>query len=136
MYLVDTDVISRLRRPQRNPAIVQWLKNQRAADLFLSVITVGEIERGIQRQQQQDPEFANQLSDWLDRLLRVYATRILDFDLNCARHWGRLSAAVGNNSADLLIAATALDRGLTVVTGNVRHFERTGVPTYNPLDQF
>ncbi len=133
MYLLDTDVISRLRRPHRHGSAVRWLGSQRSSDLYLSVVTVGEIERGITRQRLADPAFASELGRWLDQLLKIYSARILDFDVASALHWGRLTATVGNRSADLLIAATALSHGLTVVTGNTKHFEKTGVQTLDPF---
>ena len=71
---------------------------------------------------------------WLDRVLAWYGDRILPVDTTTARRWGQLSATLGYESADLLIAATALEHGLTVVTRNVRHFEPTGVPTLNPFE--
>ncbi len=127
MYLIDTDVLSALRRRERNPAVVSWVESQRVADLYMSVITVGEIERGIEQQQRHNPDFARDLSGWLDRMLDWYGDRILPVDTATARRWGQLSAALGHDSADLLIAATALEHGLTVATRNVRHFEPTGV---------
>ncbi len=127
MYLIDTNVLSALRRRERNPAVVGWIEGQRMADLYISVITVGEIERGIKQQQRYNPDFARDLSGWLDRMLDWYADRILSVDTATARRWGQLSAALGHESADLLLAATALEHGLTVATRNVRHFEPTGV---------
>ena len=132
MYLIDTDVLSALRRPDRNPEIVGWVSAQRAADLYLSVVTVGEIERGIARERTRNPGFADRLGAWLDNLLRLYADRILPADTPVARRWGRLTGAHGHGSPDLLIAATALEHGLTVVTRNVRHFEPTGVAVLDP----
>ncbi len=134
MFLLDTDVLSALRRRDRNPEMVRWLETQRTADLYLSIVTVGEIERGIAQQQRCDPSFAQELARWLDRVLAWYGDRILLVDTATARRWGQLSAALGHDGADLLIAATALERGLTVVTRNVRHFERTGVPVTNPFE--
>ena len=134
MYLLDTDVLSALRRRERNPEAVRWVGIQRTADLHISVVTVGEIERGITQQQRRDPSFARELALWLDRVLAWYSDRILLVDTATARRWGQLSATLGHESADLLIAATALEHGLTVVTRNVRHFEPTGVPTVNPLE--
>ena len=133
MYLLDTNVVSALRRLERNPAVGQWVETQRTADLYLSVVTVGEIERGIAQQQRYNPAFATDLASWLDLVLRWYGNRILNFDLATARRWGQLSAELGNNSTDLLIAATAIEHGLTVVTRNVRHFEPTGVPVFDPF---
>ncbi len=127
MYLIDTDVLSALRRRRRNPDVVRWIESQRMADLYISVVTVGEIERGIAQQQRHNPDFARDLSGWLDRILDWYGDRILPVDVATARRWGQLSAALGNDNTDLLIAATALEHGLTVVTRNVRHFEPTGV---------
>ena len=128
MFLLDTDVLSALRRRERNPEIARWVGTQRTTDLYLSVVTVGEIERSIMRQQRRDPGFVRGLALWLDRLLAWYGERILPVDVATARRWGRLSATLGQDSVDLLIAATALEHGLTVVTRNVRHFEPTGVP--------
>ncbi len=133
MFLLDTVVLSELRKRQRNSGLVGWVRAQRSQDLFLSVISIGEIERGIVRQRGRDPEFAGLLADWLDRVLRLYSDRILGIDRNIARRWGRLSAPLGHEGADLLIAATALEHGLTVVTRNARHFEPTGVTTLNPF---
>jgi toxin FitB len=105
----------------------------RPADVYLSVVTIGEVEKGIAKQQRLDPDFAQRLAGWLDGVLRYYATRILAIDLRIARRWGRLSDAHGHAGADLLIAATAIEYGLAVVTRNVRYFEGTGVPLINPF---
>ena len=133
MYLVDTDVASALRKPGRNPHPCEWISRQRTTDLYLSVVTVGEIERGIARQQRRNPARARAFASWLDGVLALYGDRVLAADLAVARRWGRLADAIGHRGADLLIAATALEHGLTVVTGNVRHFEPTGVPVLNPF---
>ncbi|HEY1362388.1 MAG TPA: type II toxin-antitoxin system VapC family toxin [Xanthobacteraceae bacterium] len=133
MFLIDTVVLSELRKRRRDSKVVAWFERQQTADLFVSVITIGEIERGIARQRSADPGFAAALAAWLDRLLSVYGERIVPFDLQMARRWGRLSAALGNESADLMIAASALERGLTVVTRNAAHFEPTGVSTLDPF---
>ena len=134
MFLLDTDVLSVLRRRERHPEAVRWVETQRTADLYISVVTVGEIERGITQQQPRDPSFAGELARWLDRVLAWYSDRILLVDAATARRWGQLSATLGHAGADLLIAATALEHGLTVVTRNARHFEPTGVPTLNPFE--
>lgn len=133
MFLLDTDVLSALRRRDRNPEAVRWVEAQRTSDLYLSVVTVGEIQRGITQQHQRNPSFSRELATWLDRLLTWYSDRILPVDTATARRWGQLSATLGHDGADLLIAATALEHGLTVVTRNVRHFEPTGVPALDPI---
>jgi len=135
MFLVDTVTLSELRKRQRDPAVVAWFERQRTADLFLSVISIGEIERGIARQRTTDPRFAVALADWLDRVLSVYSDRIVPFELRAARRWGVLSATLGNDSVDLMIAATALENGLTVVSRNASDFEPTGVPVLDPFSR-
>lgn len=135
MFLIDTVTLSELRKRQRDPMLVAWFERQRTADLFLSVISIGEIERGIARQRAIDPDFADALARWLDRVLTLYGERVVPFDLGAARRWGALSAALGNDSADLMIAATALERGLTVVTRNVPDFEPTGVAVLDPFSR-
>ena len=132
MYLIDTDVLSALRRRERHPAVVRWVSEQRPGDLHLSVVSVGEVERGIERQERANPAFARALASWLDSVTTAYAERILPIDLATARRWGRLSSTLGHDGADLLIAATALERALTVVTRNVRHFQPTGVAVIDP----
>jgi len=132
MFLIDTDVLSALRKRERHPEILGWLAGQRPSDLYLSVVSVGEMERGLSGVKGRDAGFAGQLEEWLDALLRLYGNRILPVDLAVARRWGRLSHDIGNTGPDLLIAATALEHGLTVVTCNCRHFRSTGVPVLDP----
>ena len=118
----------------RHPEVAQWLEAQRTVDLHLSVVTVGEVERGITQQRLRNPTFAEDLARWLDRVLGWYGDRILPVTLPVARRWGQLSATLGHGGADLLIAATALEHGLAVVTRNVAHFEPTGVQVLNPFE--
>jgi toxin FitB len=103
------------------------------SELYLSVITVAEIERGIERLRKPDAAFARDLTAWLEFTLRAFAERILPVTVNIARRWGRLSGQIGNRELDLAIAATALEHGLTVVTGSTKHFQRTGVPLLDPF---
>ena len=116
--------------------VVAWFKRQRTTDLFLSIISIGEIERGIARQRMIDPAFAAKLAVWLDRVLTLYGERVVPIDLPTARRWGALSAALGNDSADLMIAATALEHGFTVVTRNISDFEPTGVAVLDPFGRW
>jgi predicted nucleic acid-binding protein len=132
-YLLDTNVVSALRRPDRHPAPTLWLRDQRSSDVYLSVVTLGEIERGITQQTHRNADFARDLAQWHERTLTWFVDRILPVDVATARRWGRLSATIGNQDVDLLIAASALEHGLTVVTRNVRHFEPTGVRVINPF---
>ena len=133
MYLIDTDVLSALRRRRRHPRASAWLANQRTSDLHLSAVTIGEIERGIAQQQRHDAAFAHDLTVWLEKVLTWYGGRVLPVDVPTARRWGHLCGALGHQSLDLLIAATALQHGLTVVTRNVKHFQSSGVPLLDPF---
>jgi toxin FitB len=133
MFLVDSDVLSALSKRRRNANVEAWIARQRTGDLYISVVSIGEIERGIALQRHKNPDFAVALAVWLDRILAAYGNRILPFDLASARRWGQLSAALGNDGADLQIAATALEHGLTVVTRNRSDFESTGVSVLDPF---
>ena len=133
MYLLDTNVISAVRRPDRAPKVADWLRGKSEQDLFLSVITLGEIERGIRQQEKREPEFARDLRAWLDRTVLLFSDRLLPFEAEDARIWGRLSAEIGHNGADLMIAASALRHAAIVVTGNISDFAPTGVALENPF---
>jgi toxin FitB len=133
MFLLDTDVLSALSKRQRDPNVEVWIAGQLDNDLFVSVVSIGEIERGIALQYRKDQKFAAALATWLDHVLNVYGDRVLPFDLASARRWGRLSAQLGHHGADLQIAATALEHGLTVVTRNISHFAPTGITVVDPF---
>lgn len=131
MILLDTVVVSELRKSRPSAKVLVWMRSLRADETFLSAITVGEIERGIVRTR--DPEFRTALERWLDELLQLYADRLLPVTPTIARRWGRWSAELGHEGADLMIAATAAVHGLTVATRNVRHFASTGVTVIDPF---
>lgn len=133
MFLLDTDVLSALRKKQRPAALNNWLLRTRPSDMFLSVVTIGEVERGVAAKRRVDPAFAAALAAWLDGVLIDFDQRLLPFDLKSARRWGQLSATVGNSTPDIQIAATALEHGLAVVTRNVAHFKPTGVASVDPF---
>ena len=133
MFILDTNVISAVRRPDRAPKVAAWLRGRAERDLYLSVITLGEIERGIRQQEARDPDFAHDLQAWLDRTVLLFSDRLLAFEAEDARIWSRLSAEIGHNGADLMIAASALRHGATVVTGNVSDFALTGVALEDPF---
>nr|VFJ64484.1 MAG: hypothetical protein BECKDK2373B_GA0170837_113714 [Candidatus Kentron sp. DK] len=133
-FLLDTVVLSEFRKQKPDPHVVRWLQEVKTPNLFLSVVTIGEVERGISKQRNINPTFAGRLSDWLQTILLHYRDRILLIDIEIARRWRILSNQHGHAGADLLIAATALEYGLTVVTRNARHFEPTGVSVLNPFE--
>ena len=132
MYLIDSDVLSALRGKNRDPRIVRWMEARRTADLYLSVVSIAEIESKIARLSTSNSRSARGLAAWLDSLIDLYGVHILEVDLDIARRWGRLSSGVVYDGADLLVAATALERGLTLVTLRVPHFRPIGVPTVDP----
>jgi toxin FitB len=127
-------VLSELRKARPSAKVVRWIKAQKAQTLFVSVVTIGEIERGIERVRKADAAFAAELDLWVEALLRIYDDHVLPVSADTARLWGRLSAKLGNDGTDLLIAATALTHGMTVVTRNVKHYTPTGVAVVNPFD--
>ncbi|MCY4551415.1 MAG: type II toxin-antitoxin system VapC family toxin [Defluviicoccus sp.] len=131
--ILDTDALSATRRPERAPRVAAWLGSQREEDLYFSVVSLGEIERGIALQSPRQPELAADLRSWIDGTVRLFADRVLPFGAEEARIWGRLSARLGHDGADLQIAATALAQGAVVVTGNVSDFEPAGVEVENPF---
>jgi len=132
-FLLDTVVLSELRKAKPSRKVLQWIKAQQAGSLFISVVSVGEIERGIEKTRKSDAVFAAEMEQWLETLLNLYADRVLPVSANAARLRGRLSARLGQDGADLLIAATALAQGSTVVTRNVKHFAPTGVRVLDPF---
>ena len=133
MFLLDAVIVSELRKQKPDAGVVRWVSGQRDSELYLSVVTLGEIERGIEKRRRDNPDFAEALTGWLENLTRFYVDRLLPVTPTIARRWGRLSAQLGHDSADLLIAATALTHGLAVVTRNTRHFEPSGVAAVNPF---
>ena len=139
MYLVDTNVIS-VRTPSRVPLpdLAAWMDTH-SAELFLSTVTIAEIEDGIAKANREGAtRKARDLTAWLETVLHLYAARILPFDLATARLAGSLSDhAHGQGNApgfaDIIIAATAQHHGLIILTRNLRHFEPLGVPVHDPF---
>ena len=129
-YLVDTCVVSEARR--RSAPALAWLNAVDPAALFLSVITIGEIAKGIAARQRTDPIAAAALGRWLDGLRNVYASKVLAIDDAVAIAWGHLMAPRTLPVSDGLIAATARVHNLTLVTRNVADFAQTGVDVVNP----
>jgi toxin FitB len=133
MILLDTVVLSEPRKAQPNAVVLAFLKAQSPSAVFVSAISLGEIESGIERQRSINPDFANELTLWLATLEQQFASAILPVDSTVAKIWGRLCAQTGNKGTDNLIAATALRHNLTVATRNTKHFEPTGVRVINPF---
>lgn len=135
MYLIDTNVISEIRKGSRcDTKVAAWLRQVRDDDLYLSVLVIGEIRQGIERVRARDLRQALALEDWLDGLLVGFGERILKIDDSITQTWGRLSALGGFPVIDALLAATALTHGLTLVTRNIKDVERSGVRCLNPFE--
>jgi toxin FitB len=134
MILLDTVVLSEIRKSRPSAKVMAWLQSQREDQLYISVISIGEIARGIEKARKADPEFAQALAQWLDTLQRLYADRILPITPPIAKLWGELSAKQGHDGADLLIAATAQVHRLAVATRNVKHFSPMQIEVVNPFE--
>jgi toxin FitB len=130
MYLLDTNIISEARRG--TAAASKWLEDKAPESLFLSAITLGEIERGIVKLKLRDERASERLEDWKLSLIENYADRILTVSSEVAMKWGALSVGRTIGVADALIGATAIVHGLAMVTRNVKNFEGTGVKLINP----
>lgn len=138
MHLLDTNVISELRRarsPKANRNVLAWANSVTDADLFLSVITVSELEMGVLSMERRDPAQGALLRSWLDdHVLTTFAGRILPVDIPIARCCAKLHVPDPRSDRDALIAATALVHGMTVVTRNIADFAATGAVVMNPWD--
>ena len=132
-YLLDTNVLSEVRRPRGDEGVKRWVSSTPADDLYLSVLVVGEIRRGVERLMRRDPVQAEAYEDWLGTVLRYYADRILPVDVQAAEEWGRMSVPDPVPIVDGLMAATAKVRGMTFVTRNTADVERTGVALLDPF---
>lgn len=132
MYLLDTNVVSELRRPRPHGAVLAWLQAVADDDLHLSAVTIGELQAGVEATREQDPVKATEIETWIDQVAATY--NVLPMDARLFRRWAKLlHRRTDDLIEDAMIAATAQVHGLTVVTRNVRDFEPFGVPTLNPF---
>jgi len=133
-WLLDTNVISEIRKGARgDPGVLRWAGG-RQDDVWLSVLTVGEIRRGIELKRRRDEVSARHLEIWLQGLLGSFESRILPVDGRVAEVWGRLNVPDPRPTVDTLLAATAIVHGLTLVTRNVDDVAGTGVKVFNPFE--
>jgi predicted nucleic acid-binding protein len=131
--LLDTSIISELRRARRNPGFNRWWQEVREVDLHLSVLTLGEIDRGVEQLRSRDGAQADTIAAWCDRVRQSFGWRVLEIDEEVARCWGQLSSDRSRPVVDTLIAATAKVHDLTLVTRNVTDFEGLPITLCNPF---
>lgn len=133
-YLLDTNILSEVRKPQGNARVKAWFERVSSTELYLSVLVLGEIRQGVERLRRRDETQAEVYERWLEGLTTHYAERLLPIDSAVASTWGRLNAPDPLPVIDGLLASTALVHNLTLVTRNTRDVERTGVQLLNPFD--
>jgi predicted nucleic acid-binding protein len=131
-YLLDTNVISELRKTRSHGAVMAWISGMEEARLFVSAVTLGELQVGIERTRRQDPLKASELERWIDRL--PASSQVLPMDTACFREWGRImDKKPPELLQDAMIAATARVHRLIVATRNERDFKQLDVRTFNPF---
>ena len=133
-YLVDTNVVSELRKRHRaNRSVIAWFEEREPEELYLSVLVIGELRRGAARIRRRDPTSAESLDRWVSQIGERFGDRVLAVDHAIAERWGEITAHPTVPDVDGLLAATALIHDLVVVTRNVRHIAPTGVRYLDPF---
>ncbi len=135
-YLLDTNVISEARKPRGDERVKRWISSAPVEDLYLSVLTLGEVRRGIGLLDGRDPVQAEVYEAWLATVLRDYADRIIPVDAEISEEWGSMNVPGPVPVVDGLMAATAKVRNMTFVTRNTSDVARTGVRLLNPFEDF
>jgi predicted nucleic acid-binding protein len=132
-YLLDTNIVSEVRKPKPNRALIEWLQRADPKTIYISVVTLGELQHGVEITRTQDPAKASEIEKWIDGLAATM--QILPLDGACLREWARLMLGKPITlTNDCLIAATARVHDLTVVTRNTRDFESFGLRLVNPFE--
>lgn len=135
IYLIDTNIISEVRKGAKSDAnVAGWWDSIDDRDIYLSVLVLGEIRKGVERLRPTDPAQAMALENWLDAVVRSFADRVLPIDQAVANEWGRMSAKRPVSTIDALLAATAKVHGMTLATRNVSDIADLGADFVNPFD--
>lgn len=132
-FLLDTNVLSEVRKREPDPQVSTWLAQLRTEQISLSVLTIGELRRGISMLARKAPVRARTLDDWVSQLEQTYQDRILPVTAEIATRWGEINSARAFPAVDSLLAATAIEHGLTVATRNEKDFADTGASVFNPF---
>jgi predicted nucleic acid-binding protein len=133
MYLLDTNIVSELRKPKPHGAVLAWIEAIPDSSLAISAVTIGEIQAGIEMTKEQDQEKAILLGMWLDQVAESF--NVLPMNAKTFRLWGKIMHRQTNTVIeDAMIAATAIENGLTVVTRNEKDFKRFMIPIFNPFN--
>jgi predicted nucleic acid-binding protein len=133
-YLLDTNVVSELRKRSPDPHVLAWYASVTSAELFISVLTIGEIRLGIERLRHKDGPQADLLERWLRGLHVTYQDHVIDVDADVAEEWGRLNIPDPLPVIDGLLAASAKVQGCTFVTRNTADLQRSGIALLNPFE--
>lgn len=131
-YLLDTNVLSEVRKRAPDPRVAAWFETAPSSELFISVLLIGEVRQGIGRLRTRDQPQAKVFERWLETLKRDFRDRIIPISANIAEAWGRLNTPTRLPVVDSLLAATALVHGLTLVTRDTTNVEPTGIPLLDP----
>jgi predicted nucleic acid-binding protein len=130
--LIDTNVVSELRKPRPHPLVITWMRDVSNRDLFLSAVTVGELQAGVENLRRENEAGAAEIEAWVDQIAGAW--NVLPMDAATFRQWAKLMRGRSDDlMEDAMIAATAHIHGLTVVTRNLRDFVPFGVPTLDPF---
>ncbi|MCC2646144.1 MAG: vapC3 [Rickettsiaceae bacterium] len=132
-YLLDTNIISELRKKQPNSHLLDWFHTTEKEQLFISCLTLGEIKQGIVKLEKKDNEQAFVISKWLNMIQNSFSSRILRINIESSLIWGKFMAMDTTNPIDALIAAQAYQHNLTMVTRNLKHISKLPVRSFNPF---
>lgn len=133
-YLLDTNIVSELRRKTPNENVVSWFKELHPNTVYLSCITIGEVRAGALKKRKTDKQSGGLLLKWVDSLIRDYDEQIINIDLETSEVWAELLSIDNTNAIDSLVAAQAIQANMTLVTRNVKHFKMFDIKIINPFD--